>query len=189
MNETLAIIFLAIIGIISVINFAFTVIFNPQEFTRSWNDCNKTNIINITENLTLVTNNVTFFCNCSYNLTYEQPETQELPLFLQEFWTVANARKYDNNKNDPYVCLHYSRELHRRLRNDGYNDAKFCNGISIQCIHDGGNEDDCWHAWIKIGNSVILDPTWKWVVNPDSYEEYYEEKRCWIDFDYEARYF
>jgi hypothetical protein len=59
MNETLAIIFLAIIGIISVINFAFTVIFNPQEFTRSWNDCNKTNIINITENLTLVTNNVT----------------------------------------------------------------------------------------------------------------------------------
>jgi hypothetical protein len=187
MNETLVIIFLAIIGGISVINFAVTVIFTPEELTRSWNDCNKTNIINITENITLVTNNVTFFCNCSCNFTCEK-DYQELPLFLQEFWTVANARKYDNESPDRYVCMDYSHSLHQRLINDGYKDSYFCIGISLKCMETEKDKDKCRHAWNKIGNTIILDATWQFIPTPEEYKEYYEEEFCYNDFRYESKY-
>ena len=100
------------------------------------------------------------------------PKCPELPLFLQEAQAVANAHDYDLEK---YNCRHFTEELIKRLRADGYK-AKYCIGIYKPCTENNPVEQ-CYHAWVKVTN-VYIEATTGQVIEPKDYKRWYDEKYC-----------
>jgi len=93
------------------------------------------------------------------------PVCQEVPPFVIHAGMVAGANGYDRGL---YDCTQYSKELFRRLENDGYK-PQFCIGYL-----DGDK-----HDWIKMGRRTAIEATTGWFVPPHYYEEHYREIGCW----------
>jgi len=91
------------------------------------------------------------------------PECPELPLLLQEAQTVAKAHDYDI---DRYNCRHFTEELIKRLRADGYK-AKYCIGVYKPCT-ESKPEEYCYHAWVK--TTVYIEATTGEVIEPKDYK-------------------
>ena len=101
------------------------------------------------------------------------PECPELPLFMREAKNVADAHYYEK---DRYVCQDFAEELFKRLKADGY-EVRYCIGIAKWCLKNK-REKDCWHAWVKLGNNLVIEATNGELIEPKDYKLDYDERRC-----------
>jgi len=98
------------------------------------------------------------------------------PLFMEEAKNVAGAHHYEKGR---FVCQDFARELVRRLRSDGY-EAYYCIGIAKWCVAGNeGNERNCWHAWVKLGEGLYIEATTGDFIEPKDYRRDYDERRCY----------
>lgn len=114
--------------------------------------------------------NVTVNLTCPEHVCEEQVcinycPKERLPAIFVHAQMVAEANDYQKGL---YDCTQYSKELFRRLDNDGY-EPQFCYGK-----YKGYN-----HDWVKLGRMTVIEATTGTFIPPKEYERDYREKGCY----------
>ncbi len=96
----------------------------------------------------------------------------EKPVFVKIAEHLADERIYNE---EHYNCVNFSKELVRRLENQGYN-AEYCVGDALWCNVSEEEDGSCRHAWSKI--ELFMESVSGELLSPEEFGKNYKIDYC-----------